>query len=119
VGAGHTTVIPTETIAVIGAKTAELRWVQREYGLTLAQEGSHGKVLLAVPADADDPIAHGAEAARKLYERGEVDGATRTSCASSNAQDPLPPAPHPSGRSTTTATPSSLVPTSPPKRRGR
>lgn len=75
VEAGETTVIPTDTITVLGAKTAELNWARREYGVSVVQEGSDGKVLLAVPGDAPDPLALGAEAARKLYERGSVDGA--------------------------------------------
>ncbi|CAA9328889.1 MAG: hypothetical protein AVDCRST_MAG34-138 [uncultured Nocardioidaceae bacterium] len=72
---GDTTVIPTDTIAVLGAKTAELTWARREYGLTVVQEGSNGKVLLAVPGDADSPPLVGAEAARRLVERGSVEGA--------------------------------------------
>jgi thermitase len=72
---GETTVIPTDTITVLGAKSAEIRWATREYGLTVAQEGSDGKVLLAVPGDVSDPLAVGAVAARRLYERGSVDGA--------------------------------------------
>ena len=75
VDTGRTTVIPTDTITVLGAKTAELKWAAKEYGLTVAQEGSDGKVLLAVPADSADPLAVGAEAARKLHERGSVEGA--------------------------------------------
>lgn len=73
--AGETTVIPTDTVTVLGAKRAELTWVRREYGLTVVQEGSDGKVLLAVPGDAADPLALGAEAALRLYERGAVEGA--------------------------------------------
>lgn len=72
---GETTVIPTDTITVLGATTAEVKWAAKEYGLTVAQEGSDGKVLLAVPGDASDPLALGAEAARRLYERGSVEGA--------------------------------------------
>jgi subtilisin family serine protease len=72
---GETAVIPTDTIAVLGAKTAELTWARREYGLTVVQEGSDGKVLLGVPGDADSPPLVGAEAARRLVERGSVEGA--------------------------------------------
>jgi thermitase len=72
---GRTSVIPTETIAVMGANKAELAWARKEFGVTVVQEGTHGKVLLAVPADAPDPIQTAAKAARALYERGNVDGA--------------------------------------------
>jgi subtilisin family serine protease len=72
---GRTAVIPTETIAVMGANRAELTWARREFGLTVVQEGSHGKVLLAVPGDSPDPIQAAAKAARAIFERGDVDGA--------------------------------------------
>jgi thermitase len=72
---GQTTVIATDTIAVLGARTAELRWAQREHGLVVVQEGSDDKVLLAVPADAEDPPALGALVSRQLVERGTVEGA--------------------------------------------
>jgi subtilisin family serine protease len=75
VDAGRTTVIPTETVVVLGATKAELAWARREHGLTVVQEGSEGKVLLAVPADAADGVAAAALAARALYERGNVEGA--------------------------------------------
>jgi subtilisin family serine protease len=72
---GRTTVIPTETVAVIGAKADELRWVRRQFGLEVVQQGSHGKVLLAVAGDADDPIEQATAAANALFERGNVEGA--------------------------------------------
>ncbi len=75
VKAGETAVIPTDTVTVLGARQSELAWVRRTYGLSLAQEGSDGKVLLSVPPDVEDPIAQGAEAARALFERGAVEGA--------------------------------------------
>lgn len=75
VDGGRTTIIPTETVVVLGATKAELAWARREHGLTLAQEGSEGKVLLAAPGDATDGVAAAAEAARALYERGNVEGA--------------------------------------------
>lgn len=75
VGPGETTVIPTDTLTVLGARSAEVRWARREYGLTVVQEGSDGKVLLAVPGDAADPLSVVAEAACSLYERGSVEGA--------------------------------------------
>jgi subtilisin family serine protease len=72
---GETTVIPTDTVTVLGAKAAEVSWARKEYGATVAQEGSDGKVLLAVPADVADPVAVVAELSRRLYERGNVEGA--------------------------------------------
>ena len=72
---GRTTVIPTETVAVLGARKAELSWARKEYGATVVQEGSDGKVLLAVPGDSDDAPMTGAQLARQLVERGTVDGA--------------------------------------------
>lgn len=75
VEAGETAVIPTDTLVVLGAKTRELAWARKQFGLTVAQEGSDGKVLLAAPADAGDPLTVVVEAARALYERGAVEGA--------------------------------------------
>ncbi len=72
---GATTVIPTDTLTVLGARKTELTWARREYGLTVAQEGSDGKVLLAVPPDADDPLEVVGQVSRALYERGTVEGA--------------------------------------------
>jgi thermitase len=72
---GETAIIPTDTVVVLGARSAEITWARRVFGLTVAQEGSDGKVLLAVPADSADPLAVASEAARRLYERGSVDGA--------------------------------------------
>ena len=72
---GRTAVIPTDTVAVLGAKRAELAWARKEYGATVVQEGSEGKVLLAVPGDVDDPPSVAAELSRRLVERGAVEGA--------------------------------------------
>jgi thermitase len=75
VAPGETAVIPTDTVAVLGATSAEVDWARRTHGLELAQEGSDGKVLLSVPGDVADPLALGAEVARSLVERGTVEGA--------------------------------------------
>lgn len=72
---GETSVIPTDTLVVLGAKTAEINWARKEFGLTVAQEGSDGKVLLAVPPDSSDPLSVVGEASRRLYERQNVEGA--------------------------------------------
>jgi subtilisin family serine protease len=72
---GQTAIIPTDTVAVLGAKKTELAWARKEYGATVAQEGSDSKVLLALPAGTDDPARVGAELSRRLVERGSVEGA--------------------------------------------
>lgn len=68
--AGETTVIPTETIAVDQARKADVDWLRKKYGMSTVEEGSHGKVLMRVPDDAEDPVQHAAEAALALHERG-------------------------------------------------
>jgi thermitase len=72
---GRTAVIPTDTVAVLGARKAELAWARKEYGATVVQEGSEGKVLIAVPGDVDDAPSVAAELSRRLVERGSVEGA--------------------------------------------
>jgi len=72
---GQTAVIATDTVAVLGATTAEVEWARHEHGLTVIQEGSDGKVLLGVPGDVEDPPALGALVSRQLVERGAVEGA--------------------------------------------
>lgn len=71
---GETAVIPTDTVAVLGAKQSELNWARKEYGATVAQEGSEGKVLLALPPGTEDAPGMGAELSRRLVERGSVEG---------------------------------------------
>ncbi len=75
VGPGETAVIPTDTVTVLGATRAELRWARQEFGATVVQEGSDGKVLVAVPGGARDPAALGTRLSRQLVERGVVEGA--------------------------------------------
>jgi subtilisin family serine protease len=72
---GATTVIPTETVAVLGSRAAEVAWARKQHGASVAPEGREGKVLLAVPPDQDDPVGAGAALARALVERGTVEGA--------------------------------------------
>ena len=66
---GQTTVVPTDTVAVDQARTKVLELLRRRYGMVLVEEGSHGKVLLRAPDDADDPLQYCAEAALALHER--------------------------------------------------
>ena len=67
---GETTVIPTETVALDQPRKSDLQWLRSKYGLVTVDEGTHGKVLMRVPEDADDPIGLAAEAALALHERG-------------------------------------------------
>jgi thermitase len=70
VGAGEPTVIPTETVAIDSARKSDLAFLRNRFGMVTVDEGSHGKVLMRVPDEADDPIGHAAEAALALHERG-------------------------------------------------
>lgn len=72
---GETAVIPTDTVVVLGSRKAELAWARKEYGATVVQEGSEGKVLVSLPAGVDDAPSVAAELSRRLVERGTVDGA--------------------------------------------
>jgi thermitase len=69
---GRTSVIPTDSLVVVRAKAAELKWLRQQYGLVVSREGSHGKVLLIAPGDEVDAISLIADASRALYERGNV-----------------------------------------------
>lgn len=70
VAAGEATVVPTETVALDHPRADDLRWLRRKYGMVTVDEGSHGKVLMRVPDDAEDPVQHAADAALALHERG-------------------------------------------------
>jgi subtilisin family serine protease len=65
-------VIPTETVAVDGARSSEIRWMRSQYGMKPVTEGRCGKVLLIAPEDCDNRIAMTFEAADALYKRGNV-----------------------------------------------
>ncbi|TNF81439.1 MAG: hypothetical protein EP299_02115 [Acidobacteria bacterium] len=66
------TIIPTETVAVDGASSSEIRWMRSEYGMRPVAEGRCGKVLLIAPEDCDNRIAMAFEAADALFKRGNV-----------------------------------------------
>jgi thermitase len=70
VDAGETTVIPTETVALDQPRKSDIQFLRSKYGMVTVDEGSHGKVLMRVPDDAEDPVGHAAEAALALHERG-------------------------------------------------
>lgn len=73
--AGVPTVIPTETMSIGGARATEVAWLRRQFGMEVVEEGSHRKVLLAAPHDADDPVRLVARAATEVFERGKVESA--------------------------------------------
>jgi hypothetical protein len=80
VEAGTPTVIPTETMSIGGARATEVAWVRSQFGMEVVEEGSHAKVLLAAPHDADDPVRLVARAATAVFERGRSSPRSRTSC---------------------------------------
>jgi hypothetical protein len=80
VEAGTPTVIPTETTSIGGARATEVAWLRRQFGMEVVEEGSHGKVHLAAPHDADDPVRLVARAATEVFEGGRVEARSRTSC---------------------------------------
>jgi len=67
----RTPFVPTETIAIEGAKTSDINWLRREYGAEIVAEGSNGKVLCRMPAG-DNAIAMAFEAARELHVQRNV-----------------------------------------------
>jgi len=69
------TVIPTETVAVDGARASELRWARSKHGMEVIAEGLHGKVLLGWPGGTENPITDVFTVARELYERQRVGAA--------------------------------------------
>jgi thermitase len=73
--AGGPTVIPTETMSIGGARATEVAWLRRQYGMEVVEEGSHAKVLLAAPHDADEPVRLVARAATGVFEQGRVESA--------------------------------------------
>jgi subtilisin family serine protease len=71
----ETSVIPTETVVIDGGRRAEIRWLERTYGMELVDEGLHGKVLMRSPQNGDDGIVTAIRAARALFQRGKVKAA--------------------------------------------
>lgn len=74
VAPGRATVIPTETVAVDGARSAEIKWMRTEFGMEIIKEGSRGKVLLKVPGENREGqnLKVAFEASEKLFERRVV-----------------------------------------------
>lgn len=73
--AGTQAFVPTESIAVDGARVGEMTWARKHHGFVVVREGRHGKVLLQAPPDVADPLARAALTARELVERGRVGAA--------------------------------------------
>ncbi|HZX24056.1 MAG TPA: S8 family serine peptidase [Woeseiaceae bacterium] len=72
--AGAPLAVPTETLVVEGAGAAEVDWACRRLSLEVIREGRHGRVLLRAVCDATGigRLRHAADAARRLYRRGNV-----------------------------------------------
>jgi len=66
--------VPTETLVVEGGRAAEVDWACRRLSLEVIREGRGGRVLLRAVCDAAGigRLRHVAEAARRLYRRGNV-----------------------------------------------
>jgi hypothetical protein len=62
-------------MSIGGARATEVAWLCRQFGMEVVEEGSHAKVLLAAPHDADDPVRLVARAATAVFERGRVESA--------------------------------------------
>jgi subtilisin family serine protease len=70
-----TVVVPTASVVVEGASKTEINKLKSEFGLTVADEGSNGKVLLQAPEGGEEGMKTAAAAAKKAFERGNVDAA--------------------------------------------
>jgi len=69
------TIVPTETVAIDGARVSEIKWARSKYGAEVIAEGSHGKVLLGLPAGTENPLAEAFTVSRELFERKRVKAA--------------------------------------------
>lgn len=67
--------IATETIAIDGAKAAELRWLRETLGFEIVREGLQGKVLLRAPEGGAKGVKAAFEGALALFRRGKVGAA--------------------------------------------
>jgi thermitase len=67
--------LATRTLSLGDARTAEVTWLHDAFGFDVVAEGRHGKVLLAAPPDAADPVRLVERAAVAVYERGVVGSA--------------------------------------------
>jgi subtilisin family serine protease len=67
----HSTVIPTETVAVLGARRADVKWAADKHGFEVIEERRRGRWLLKAPGDGD-AIATTFRVSRELYKRRSV-----------------------------------------------
>ncbi len=72
--AGAPLAVPTETLVVEGGGAAEVDWACRRLSLEVIREGQGGRILLRAVCDATGigRLRHAADAARRLYRRGNV-----------------------------------------------
>lgn len=66
--------VPTETLVLEGVRATEVAWACRRLSLEVIREGRGGRVLLRAVCDATGigRLRHAADAARRLYRRGNV-----------------------------------------------
>ena len=69
------TIIPTESLAIDGARRTEIDWLWDKFGMEIVQEGRRGKVLLQAPEGEQNGVEMAFSAARQLVQRGQVGSA--------------------------------------------
>jgi subtilisin family serine protease len=74
-GRDSTRLIPTESLVIDGARTAEVTFARNKHGFEVTQEGRFAKVLMRAPADAPDGVVAAFEAAAAIHRRGNVGAA--------------------------------------------
>src|SRR5262249_57341943 len=72
---GAPAVVPTPTLIVEGTSNAEIAWVRNKFGVKLVDRGSNKKVLLQAQEAGEEGIKIAAQAAKAVYERGNVTAA--------------------------------------------
>src|SRR5215470_14598637 len=72
---GAPAVLPTPTLIVEGASNAEIAWVRNKFGVKVVDRGSNKKVLLQAQEAGEEGIKIAAQAAKAVYERGNVTAA--------------------------------------------
>lgn len=71
-GGFGTMVVPTETIAIDGARMTEINWLSRKFGMEVVQEGRRGKVLLRSPEGGRQGVQMAFDVAQQTFKRGHV-----------------------------------------------
>jgi thermitase len=72
---GAPAVVPTPTLVVEGASKTEIAKLRDKFGVELIDEGSNGKVLLRAKEAGEQGVKIAAQAAKEVYERGNVKAA--------------------------------------------